>query len=362
MKNKIAVITAYNPRNCGMYTVDLSAKQFFEALNVDYMIFRAQSKLHPLFGDRLKFQKLTSQRQLDGFSKIVYWGDFINNPAYGINDFAGREVSWGKSKSLTDSFEKWMRLFLLDGFDGCAKVYSISNNFQTLSTLPQQFNEKEIDRIKSNLLLNFNFIAPRDPLSLKLMKDLIPEAHKRIHQGIDAAFLLDQEKIYPSLRNQNKNSTFVYFFGRSNFSDVESLIKSIEKASGLRAVKLNDWLSMNRLSYDITLFHALKSIKNASFVLTDTYHLAINSMNLDVPVVGFGVKSESQTDTCGDFKKRVLFDQFSIGDFYIESEPNKLNEKIDEILEIILNVDNFDFSKIKEIKQAYRHALIENMA
>ncbi|MGV0958411.1 MAG: polysaccharide pyruvyl transferase family protein [Limnohabitans sp.] len=361
MKNKIAVVTAYNPRNCGMYSVDLSAKHFFDQLKVDYTIFRAQSKIHPLIDNGLKFQKLTSQKQFDDFSKIVYWGDFINNPIYGINDFSGREILWGKSNSLTESFEKWMHLFLLEGFDKHAKVYSISNNFQTLDSLTDQFDVNEIDRIKSNFASNFDFIAPRDRLSFRLIKNLIPEAHEIIHQGIDSAFLLDHENVYPSLRNQGKNSTFAYFFVRSDFSDVDVLVKSVEKSTGLRAVKINDWLSMNRLSYDITFFEALKAIKNASFVLTDTYHLAINSMNLGIPIVGFGLEAESQTNTCGDFKKKILFDEFSLGDFYIEAKSTKLNEKIDQVLKMISKIDDFAFSKIIEKKQSYRHTLIDHM-
>lgn len=96
---KTAIIFAAHPINAGMYSVDKAGEGFFEAQNADCFI--AQPMRHSLVnwvdtGFRLK--ELKDNSQLDDYDRIVYWGDFLNNPLYGAQGFTAFELQYGLSK------------------------------------------------------------------------------------------------------------------------------------------------------------------------------------------------------------------------------------------------------------------------
>lgn len=43
-KKPLAVVTALNPSNAGMYSVDLAAEQFLQSLGFDPVLFRGQTR------------------------------------------------------------------------------------------------------------------------------------------------------------------------------------------------------------------------------------------------------------------------------------------------------------------------------
>lgn len=315
--SNIAIITAYNPQNSGMYSVDLAAISFFSELNINHTFFLSQSRkgriskylpfLNPYelkFGS-LQHQLLISSKQLMGFSHIVYWGDFLNNPRYGTSDFASRDVGLGHSNANIDAFHRWEDIFLLKNFSSDARILAIGGNFQHL------FDESEKDLLKS-FLAKAHLVLPRDPHSYNNLKSLA-SSPSNLLQGMDCAFLLPKLNI-----NSNEADYFCYEFGRSSLLETCHLIKSIEAATGLKGIPLAKWLRLKSRGADKVFKQQRRLLAMAQFVVTDIYHLSINSMNCGVPVYCLGQRASEQSGTLGDFKKRQLLSMVGLDNFYYE--------------------------------------------
>jgi hypothetical protein len=369
MKKKIAVICAYNPRNCGMYSVDLAAKYFLDQLGADFTLFVTQQKnidTPSVKIGKLRYESLRSLEQLEDYSTIIYWGDFLNNPTYGLEDFAEREVYLGYTKSKSTGYKNWLKLCMLDNYNSEKTVLSVSNNFQTISSFIFPENQQNIEKISSIYENRFDFISPRDSYSMKLLKSHFPNAAiKKTYEGIDASFLLNQTAIYPELKTISKNKTFAFYFKRSKIKGLYPLLFKIWLKTGYRPVPICSWLRMSRSNPDYTYVKALKKMKAAEFVLSDTYHCLVNSINLETKTIGIGLKAESQGNTCGDFKKKILFSDINLLENYIEFEKKVCRESEDELfsrLEQILLATNLDkmYNLLDTKRQAYSKKL-ENL-
>lgn len=344
-----------------MYSVDLAAHQFLTGLGLEPTLFQAQYKRRPFAIHRIKHEIYHSTAQLDDFPVVLFWGDFINNPTYGANDFAHREAYWGREKSLEKSYEKWKNLFLLNGYNRHQKVFSISNNFQTLNSIASQFDAGELDSVKALYAKNFDHFFPRDTLSTALLKKFIPDQASKITTGVDSAFLLNQKKIYPELSNIQKSGTFAHLLTRSSYKNTESFIHKISGATRLKPRPISNWLKTNRFHPDHTYKAALKTLQSSEFVITDTYHLAINAINLGIPTIGIGLYQTEQINTCADFKKRVLFEDLGIANFYIETQTNDIKDSIDQILSNRESLKNYNLSTAVSKKETYAKQLTDTL-
>lgn len=362
MDKRIAVICAYNNRNCGMYSVDLAAKYFLGSLGCDYTLFVAHQKKGrdgKSLG-KLQYKILENLQQLDDYSLILYWGDFINNPVYGSEDFPKRELEWGLANSRLEAYEKWKKIFLLKGYKRKQKVISVSNNFQNILPCLQSLHSADREDILGAYRNNFDLFLPRDGLSHKCMITASPDMHGKVDFGVDAAFLLDPYAIYPELQQVGSSNTFAYYFARSRLSNIPRLLMMIWLKTGCRPVPVKNWLKMNIRNPDETYFNAMSKIKSAKFIVSDTYHCLINSMNLDKNVIGIGRKVDSQDGTLGDFKKKILFDDYGLSDFYIEVDDDQKDLPA-RVIGKVKDFNNFSRGEILRRKLLYRARLSEEV-
>lgn len=354
----IAVIGAYNPRNSGMYSVDLAAYTFLKRLNVKFKFYRAQDKLRPFSISRHKHDKYKSNDQLKEFSTILFWGDFINNPQYGLDDFTNREISWGNKSSRLDIFEKYLDLFFLDDFSvEDRQVLSVSNNFQTILSVEPRVDSHTMDKMKALYRDKFSHFYPRDSLSFKLLNEFSPDLSNQSTEAVDSAFLLDFESVYPEINTVKKGGKFSYYFARSNFNGIGHLIGDISKQCQLKPKHIDHWLGMSRFHPDHTFKSAVFNIKSSEFIITDVYHLAVNAMNLGIPVIGLGRKQEFQTDSCGDYKKKILFKDMGNESFYIESSTDDINDVKNAVSHLVDNINQFNFEVSNSKKQKFENQL-----
>lgn len=357
---RVAVICAYNHRNCGMYSVDLAANYFMTSLGVDFTLFIAHQKKEREgrpWG-RLRYEKLVDLRQLDNYDLIVFWGDFINNPAYGYEDFPNRELAWGLVASREQAYEKWKNIFLLKGYEKRQRVISVSNNFQNILPFLRSVDASARDAILDAYRTSFDHIFPRDGSSFRNMLIAAPELEGKVVQGVDAAFLLNQSEIYPSLGDVSESNTFAYYFSRSKLSNVHYMLFRLWRRTGFRPVNVRNWLKMDISNPDQTYSSALARIKAAKFVVSDTYHCLINSMNLGKKVIGVGRSANVQEGTCGDFKKKVLFDDFGLSNFYIETDLSQ-NRLTESLLDSIGDLGDFSWGVLAQRRSEYKTALTD---
>ncbi|QUS35970.1 polysaccharide pyruvyl transferase family protein [Falsirhodobacter algicola] len=348
---RIAVICAAHRGNSGMYSVDSSAVHYFEGRGLAFDIFYAQRppdrEADVIAGHTAKlFRRM---KDLSGYSDIVYWGDFLNNPVYGRGDFANRDRGFGHSATTREGYDAWKRLFNFYGARRPGNAVSVGNNFQHdfAAELP---NAKPIfARIEKN----FRAILPRDPHSLQSLSSMLsPEGRSVARQGMDCAFLL------PPLPAQPKDDIFCYTFNRSKLPQRERLIRRIEEVTGLRGQPMPGWMHLKEADAEAD-FQAMRAkIASARFVVSDTYHFLINSMVLGVPVVGLGRTAEKQTGTLGDFKKRMLFGMLDLDAQYVEmgdETPEAYAERVAEICRAAPNLDPAQlYARMHTLRDGFR--------
>jgi hypothetical protein len=317
--NKTAVILATNVCNAGMFSVDLAAKQFFSCSHdVTFLVAHPERRRNRLFYGNIFPKRYASARQLQEFSRIVFWGDFLLNPMYGVADFSELDLHYGLSKTPKDAFRRWQELFLLKGFAKRSeqKIISFGGNFMN----PQSgFHERFTADYYRAELSKFDAIFARDPVSTKSVGDFASPGC--VFDGVDAAFLLKS----PRTRSQCKSGYFVYFFHRSSIPNIESVVNQIEQKSGLRGLCLRHWLTLNglkaHLNVPIGRYWTFKKYRRlmsrAVFAFSDTYHFCVNALAVGTPAVGVGISGD-QTNSCSDYKKRVLFEMAGMQELYIE--------------------------------------------
>lgn len=312
--NRYAVICAAHTGNSGMYSVDEAARHFFGQRDADYTLFVAQKDKRGNFDS---YEFLTDLKHLDSYTHIVYWGDFLNNPAYGYQDFARRSKKWGLAKTHAEAVVQWKRVFSPRSAIPGVKIYSVGSNFQ--------HNFAEVTPKATHLLKrlerSFEKLYLRDTFSFQnLTRHVSFPNIEKVALGMDCAFLQEP----PIMKNdEDISGTFAYYFRRSKLKDTSRLIRILEETTGLQGVELKSWIPLPTGRWEDS-FNALKGeINRSSFVLTDTYHVCVNAMHSRRPVVGVGRQRGQQVGTLGDFKKRVLFEMFDLGRFYYELDAEE---------------------------------------
>jgi len=340
-----------------MYSVDLAALFFLRGLGKDFTLFGPQHK-ERLFGPklgRLRLKTAASSAALEGCDTLLYWGDFINNPVYGLDDFSIRDVRMKFSPSFSAAFSRWKSLHLLEGAAKPRKVISVSNNFQTLPEFADRVESKEVEKVRRLMASNFDRFFPRDSESARLLRDFLPGAESKIEQAVDSAFLLNLEEAYPRLKSVRQEPVFAWSFWRSGFANVAPLLHKMESLTGLRPVEIEGWLKLSKKDPDGHYESCLRTMKAARFVMTDTYHVLVNALNLGKNVLGLGRRAAEQTGTLGDFKKRILLRDLGLEEGYCEFSDEAA--EMPALAEKALRLKEQDLSRVLRLKQDYEARL-----
>jgi len=381
-KSQVAVLLAYNPENVGMYSVDLSAFKYFKALGIaaDFYVPYFHPKLATHGYGSLKVKPYTNSEQLKDYKTVVFWGDFTTNPQYGLEDFPNHIKCLNEVKSIfrpqyiirkliikvlglhyRASFDEWKNLYLLaDQKKDGRKFISIGQNFQSLHVV-----DKKIDfSTLKEYYQRFDAIYPRDSVSLQELQKYFPEAGAgNLHLGMDTAFLLGEASIPPTRVNSSKKYRVGHFFHRSDFTNTGELLSRLENM-GVELVEIKGWISLPMGREHEYFLQLIEQIKSCDLVISDTYHLLINSLREGTTPFGMGVKSDTQLTTLSDFKKKVLFHDLNAEDLYVESSSKNLSESEigiiqDSIIQILNRKSKHDvhekfISKVTKIKSCLR--------
>lgn len=328
-------------RNSGMYSVDCAAINLFKNLQIDFEILTTQENEYELLGKKSKI--IRSTNKLYNYTHIVYWGDFINNPMYGMTDFSMRDVKRKISKNRAIAFDCWASLYALQDFDKKhLKIISVGNNFHfDLNDFPTPSFFKRTDyRSKAKTALKnienkFDLILPRDNYSTtNLLAHFSKINHTKVKNVLDCAFLLEDDIHQPK---RNQVTTYLY---RSSLSTLYNLEKHLEDKYGFLVLN-NPWLELPDERQKAFNSYT-NDMRQSLFTITDTYHFAINSLRLGTISICIGRKETNQIGTLGDFKKKELYKTLGLLDFYIEIDENASTEAIFDLIDETINftIDN----------------------
>ena len=308
---KTAIICAYNHKNPGMYTVDLSALSFFRGTR--FRLFQVEPL--PRFG-KISYQQLGGIDGLHGFQHIVFWGDFQNNPIWGAHDFAQRRMHTTASPDLDSARREWVSLYL--------RTREGVGRDKTLMSIGTCFLGADIDdhlRLYGQdlryLLDSFDLIVPRDPLSTEVVRRLgDPGAQATIIEGMDPVFLGD----HLPTSDGSARGQFGYFFHRSRIAGTDELVSAVATQSGLRPRCLR-WFGLKSDWFAHWHYRRLiRQLLDCEFVITDVYHMAATSVKMHVPAICIGRTEVRQSSTLSDLKKKALFASLHGHDYYVETE------------------------------------------
>lgn len=320
---RIAVIAAFNCHNYGMYSVDLAAEQFFNELGLPYTQIVTQQRTRT---GRLQFHLLRQPSEFAVFDRVVYWGDFLNNPMWGAVDYSHREIQRHGVPGPEEARANWQELYLsLKRHQPALRVFAIGGCFLGAEGPGLEGSRRPLEEF----LQSAELVMPRDEPSYDMVQRLAPGGHVR--QGMDCAWLLPVEPT----RMAAASSHFICFLGRTLRRREPRLARELSRATGLRSVWI-DWLNLRppRFLAHWNFARMRRLIAGARFVVTDTYHLAVNALNHGIPTIClYDAKQSAEQGTCGDVKKRALMEQAGFASQLVDvGEPGSLAQRILERL------------------------------
>jgi hypothetical protein len=294
----IAVICAYPAgTNTGMISVDLA----FESLdlkNVNFTRFcawRGKKKSDSL---DIGYEEYHSVSQIEGYDKIIFWGDFLHWIEYAKKDWQLKSIDRNNSLTFEMAIDLWYKMFLLEGRPDLQKKTLIFGNTLYGLDSHQLSNERYLSAIKS-LYTSCLYSMPRDIFSANFIKQITKSNNSEF--GCDCALLLDSNKFIKDLNTEK--DYFLYSLGRSgNLETLTRFVKDLGIKLNKTPVELK-WLTKGTGVYH--LIENLKKIKSADFVVTDIYHCAVNSNRESIKTICIGNGLSNIVDTLSDKKKEI---------------------------------------------------------
>jgi len=375
-RKNIAIVTAPNMRyvNTGMTTVELAAKSFIKdaQVNADINFFsvippnppgatkwmmmdlgyvhESARGVEAAFGHESIFGNLD---RLFSADLIIYWGDFLQARHYIESEAADRLSSLydlGRDEAIDFAYQALLQSNAPKSVKEKTIVFGSSLLYNGVG---DYINGRYSDDITS-LARNCDFIALRDPISAARVNHLTGDFSKS-HLGIDPAFLLSERDLndLPASQwseNLQHKKTIGLFFGTRtrppkklldfcrNIAEKLDLelewtpwfpyhekLRQESKPRGLRFFRtknrsiLDDIEDLLPRGDAYTQGDLLRALRKYALVITDTYHLCINSWNTGTPAICFGSDTGSANNVIKDFKKRVLYEMFDAKDFYFDA-------------------------------------------
>lgn len=331
---KIAIVNAFPVGlNPGMLSVDFAFDSFIKKYEVDANIDYLSSDMNYSLRhseNEITWARFKDVKQIYGYDKIIYWGDFLQWVGFGENDWCDRQPHEPKDKLM----QEYYRLFLLDKDEELHKktilfggtIYPLSSN--------DLLNTHYYNCLKQ-LITHAQLALFRDVISAGFAQQL--SNNETQFWGCDCAFLLDTGNKTPKLKNY-----LMYSFGRSGQEHAQ-----VEFAHQL-AKKLHlEPMDIKWLDLKIPLAKKIQLIKQASVVLTDIYHLSITGLREQIPTLCVGQGNSYAVLSLSDKKKEILFKQHFAENYYIFldeiiSSSNNTEERmkmIDRCSELLMNTD-----------------------
>jgi len=327
----VSIICAFNPnRNTGMYTVDKAALDFFENFpdaNLSFYTIGDLSQFDSGEEDAtINYLSLLDNYELFISSDlIVYWGDFLHSYTYWINDLDPRMQSHKISYSVDDSLEYLYKAILLEEAD-----ISVLNKVVIYGStmLPDDSTVLSNDRYFSGLkrlISNSRGVFFRDALSSSKYSFL---GSDQSMYGTDCAIINCNS--YPI--NTDINNKIGVYFGRSDSAErlkflafVFAVTKKLDKKA--EWVQWFPQRSRDRLfSYILSGIVSkdqqqpsdiIEKLYSYDIVITDVYHMAVNSWARGIPAILIGYGAKHDKGTLGSKKKETLYAQFFLQKFYV---------------------------------------------
>jgi len=305
---RIALICAHPAgTNTGMVSVDFAFEYLINRFLQSHEIVRFCSWRHLQFEskDSMTYHRLYDIGQLENFDRIIYWGDFLHWLGYAKHDWHSKSKVLTPDLSDNEIQDLWYQLYLLENRpDLQSKTIVFGSTIYGLHA--DELSDIRYRQALTSLYKNAIACYMRDIVSAHYVQQLVPEKTQTF--GCDCALLLESNEFVTGYGfANNRNPYMVYSFVRSKAN--EQLIKfanSMADSQGLDAVDLS-WLTKGAGIQ--TLFEKVNLIQQSQFVITDTYHCAVNAIRERKPTICFSRGAQHVHTSVSDKKKEFFFKQ-----------------------------------------------------
>ncbi|MEU0216413.1 polysaccharide pyruvyl transferase family protein [Streptomyces sp. NPDC006265] len=362
---RVAVITAPNIgyRNTGMLTVDLA----FESLRrrMDTAVDTTWYTLHtpetvPLRdgarGTEFPFRFHPLAEHLDSLrdhDAVVFWGDFLHTRHYLAQDATNRLLDFGFAADRDDARAQLNRALLFADQPDEVLARTVSYGGTILHNTQSDYEDKEYGPLFSRLVTRSHRMWVRDPLSAAKIAHLRRD-RTTDHFGSDAALLsrpgdLDHLPATEWSRSVPDGGAIGVFLGAR--TPIPDWLPGFCQGLSDRLGAPLEWLPWFDREVPGAVRHIAARPGNPTvgdlvgvlpryrLVVTDTYHLAVNSWGAGTPAVCVGApeptpKTHDDYLTLSDVKKHVFHMAYDATDFYLTTQEGH-GQDLDRLLRLL---------------------------
>ena len=317
---KVSVVYAsMNHFNPGMVTVNESFRSW--ARGVDFPL----EAEHFALGVRAEFDGAHRPRELHGnldralaADRVLFWGDWQQTTRYQesvVRDFPQGFDAAATARGTTATDQVRQHLLLSGQPDAVLRRVGVVGSTTALNSA-RDFLDDAYQHDLERLFGKAAFVLMRDPISV-VHAQAIRAATGDACQGFDCAFLLDAATLIRDAEPPTSRPYVATYFGRNQANrGHEAFTQALARAAGAEVVALpwlerqgyraggtvqRVWRRVRRGASEPSrgpgsppLDELLATVRGARFVVTDTYHLAVNAWNLGVPAVVVADVSEDK--------------------------------------------------------------------
>lgn len=207
-------------------------------------------------------------------------------------------------------------------------------------------NESVVDRL-SKLLRNFKSISLRENKYLELTKSLVDEP---VFKVVDPTLLLQPEDYSCITAPKQESEPYLLMYSRRYNPEMERYARFMAAKNGLKLVEISiraENSRINEMRYDAGVEEFLALVKNADFVVTNSFHGMLFSIQFRRPFYVFSRE-------LGNSKITEILDLFGLRNLILQKgEDNAIpeidymsvhsrieteREKSIEVLKLMLNI------------------------
>jgi len=220
---------------------------------------------------QLVFKKY--QRKYLNLTDKHNYGDTLNSIVIGSDEVFNclQRASWGFSKNL-----------LGEGLNTNNVItYAASCGATTIAGVEAMSLSKEVEKAFKNI----KQFSVRDENTFQFVKRF---AGKEACTSVDPVFLFNFDTYIPAMRMQNQDYVLVYSYTeRFSIPDEISAIRKFAKENNMKIIGTFGYQSWCDKNLILDPFELLAYVKQASYIVTDTFHGTIFSIKYNKPFVSF---------------------------------------------------------------------------
>lgn len=352
---KICIITVYNSLNYGSYLQSFALEQILKQYsnNVCFLDTKARKPLNETIYLGIKKMIYFNLKNVSFlFKKYICFKKAVNlfsicNDNFMLNQqeifIFGSDEIWNISREKFRNYPIFLGIGIPDGY---WVAYAVSINTTELKQIKE--SKYFIEAMKK-----FNEIGVRDKYTLNILKTI---TSKEISLVLDPTFLLNKEtynKLEEPLYKEEKY-ILVYSYGHNMNKERVQQIKLLGKFKKMKLISVGFYLDWCDENVAVSPFLFLSYIKNASYIITDTFHGTVFSMIYNKQFVSYGGTNIKILEILKQFKLEIrnVHDKTVLKDvFETIIKYNEVNELINKYQEESLQyIQNF-FRKYNEINR-----------